>query len=243
MAKGVFGPRNIRILGLSIAVITLFSGQAVADFEKGQRAFSAGDVATALEEWKSAGYGGDARALYKLGKLYEDGVGVPQVYVRAHYYFNLAAAKGNAAARDARNRIARQMTLEELAEARSLASAGLPKIRPASGSETQKSSTENFDGKWRWSIDWMASACVGMRTEQMVVKDNTFTTMVTHPADSQLGWTTGKIDRSGKTSFFTAGQYIGIQFDGKFVGDTAAGVTVGNGEDSCHGTWKAEKIN
>lgn len=160
MMKGVLGLGKLKVLGLLIAVITLISGQAVADSEKGQQAFSA----------------------------------------------------------------------------------GYPKIRFLNGNQPPKAVPENFDGEWRWSIDWMASACVGTRTEPMTVRDNKFTTTITHAADSQVGWTTGKIDPLGKTSFFAAGQYIGAQFNGKFVGDKATGVVVAQGEVVCHGTWKATKI-
>ena len=62
-----------------------------------------------------------------LGASYKFGEGVPQDYVQAHMWFNLAAANGNVVAIEARNRIAASMTPEQIAEAQKLARKWKPK--------------------------------------------------------------------------------------------------------------------
>jgi TPR repeat protein len=82
---------------------------------------------------------GDPLAQLSLGLLYEEGTGVPQDFVQAHMWFNLAAAsnagyaisKGGtegllaanaAVAKDERNKVAASMTPEQIARAQELAS-------------------------------------------------------------------------------------------------------------------------
>ena len=55
-----------------------------------------------------------------LGKMYEEGRGVPQDYERAHMWFNLAALSGEYGIVD-RHRIAQKMTPQQIAEAQKLA--------------------------------------------------------------------------------------------------------------------------
>ena len=100
------------------AVLFLASVSARADYEAGQRAWDAGDPAAALTEWLAAADRGDRQAMRALGRLYRRGVGTPQDYVEAHMWFNLAAARGDAAAADERDALAAEMTPEERAEAR-----------------------------------------------------------------------------------------------------------------------------
>jgi tetratricopeptide (TPR) repeat protein len=57
----------------------------------------------------------------ELGNLYASGTGVPQDYVRAHMWFNLSAAQGYERAINYRDKIASQMTPEQIAEAQKLA--------------------------------------------------------------------------------------------------------------------------
>ncbi len=64
---------------------------------------------------------GDAKSQMLLGVCYATGRGVPQHYVFAHMWFNLAAAKGNETGKDLREIIAKDMTPEQIAEAQGLA--------------------------------------------------------------------------------------------------------------------------
>jgi TPR repeat protein len=60
---------------------------------------------------------GSVEALFQLGLMYSAGRGVPRDYVIAHKWFNIAALKGNKAARRYRSELAEEMTKSEVAEA------------------------------------------------------------------------------------------------------------------------------
>ncbi|MDD2714678.1 MAG: tetratricopeptide repeat protein [Candidatus Wallbacteria bacterium] len=64
---------------------------------------------------------GDAASQFNLGAAYETGLGVPQDYVKAHFWWNLAAASGNQEARKNRDTVAMKMTAEQVAEAQKMA--------------------------------------------------------------------------------------------------------------------------
>lgn len=75
---------------------------------------------------------GDCSAQYNLGKMFEYGDGVPQDYVRAHMWFNLAGssaldAKVRKRAAKSRGDLATKMTLEQIAEAQQMAREWKPK--------------------------------------------------------------------------------------------------------------------
>ena len=91
---------------------------ARADYEAGQTAWKAGRHAEALAQWQAAAKTEDVRAMLALGRAYVKGLGVPQDYVEAHKWLNLAAARGNAEAAAERDALAARMTTEEQAEAR-----------------------------------------------------------------------------------------------------------------------------
>ena len=74
-----------------------------------------------IAEAERAAAGGTSEALYQLGLIYSTGNGVPQDYVIAHKWFNLAAMNGSREARGIRAEIARDMTPEQIAEAQRLA--------------------------------------------------------------------------------------------------------------------------
>ena len=77
---------------------------------------------------------GHAGAQYNRGVAYGKGKGVPQDYVQAHMWFNLAASRFSASEAEDRDRavenrdmIASRMTPEQLAEAQRLAREWKPK--------------------------------------------------------------------------------------------------------------------
>ena len=59
----------------------------------------------------------DPNSIYELGLKYSTGEGVDIDYVTAHVWFNIAAMRGVAAARDWRAELAREMSAAEVAEA------------------------------------------------------------------------------------------------------------------------------
>jgi TPR repeat protein len=82
-------------LALFIALIFAFPMPATAGFYERLQAYYAGDYATALKEWRPLAEQGDANTQHNLGLMYYNGRGVPQDYVQAHMWWNLAAAVGH----------------------------------------------------------------------------------------------------------------------------------------------------
>ena len=73
------------------------AGQSVErSFRDGARAYEAGDYATALRHWVPLAQKGEATAQYNLGKMYENGQGLPQDYEEAAGWYWLAAKQGYA---------------------------------------------------------------------------------------------------------------------------------------------------
>ena len=103
--------------------LALFAALAAAlpagaeDYETGNRAWQAGRPGDAIEAWREAAAGGDARAMLALGRRYRDGIGLPQDWVLAHMWLNLAASRGAEDAVAERNALTRDLTPEERAEA------------------------------------------------------------------------------------------------------------------------------
>jgi TPR repeat protein len=64
-----------------------------------------------------------------LGAMYALGQGVPQDYVQAHMWFNLAARQGYSEARKGIDALAGKMTPSQIAEAKHLAGEWKPKSR------------------------------------------------------------------------------------------------------------------
>ena len=56
-----------------------------------------------------------------LGNMYDNGYGVPQDYIQAHMWLNLASAQGNEDARELRDTLADMMTPSQIEEAQRLA--------------------------------------------------------------------------------------------------------------------------
>ena len=118
---GPRGPRWGIIAGA--AMTALYVTAASADYEAGQAAWDGGRHVEAVAAWQGAAQAGDARAMLALGRALVAGVGVPQDYVEAHKWLNLAAGLGNLDAVAERDALAAEMTAAERAEARGLARA------------------------------------------------------------------------------------------------------------------------
>jgi len=76
---------------------------------------------TALNWFRLAAEQGHALAQSELGNIYELGLIASQDYVRAHMWFNLAAARGLESAVSRRNSLEQKMTLAKIEEAKNLA--------------------------------------------------------------------------------------------------------------------------
>ncbi len=113
-------------------------GTARADYEAGQRAWDAGHHSEALREWQASANNGEAKAMLALGRLYVQGLGVPQNYVQAHLWFSLAASRFEAEAMQERDALAARMVPEQVAEAQKLAEVWQPGATQPAASATRK---------------------------------------------------------------------------------------------------------
>ncbi len=95
-------------------------------------AYQRGDYTTALSELRALAEKGNANAQFFLGFMYDAGRGVPQDYVQAHMWFDLAASKFSPGEdRDKavkyRDRVAKMLTPAQISEAQKLALEWRPK--------------------------------------------------------------------------------------------------------------------
>ena len=91
-----------RALSSLMAVLAILSlaPHARADVKAGVDAWSRGDYATAISEWREPAERGDADAQFNLGQAYKLGKGVPQNLQEAEEQFGRAAAQGHIQASD-----------------------------------------------------------------------------------------------------------------------------------------------
>ena len=81
--------------GLTLAVLVGSVGMSWgADFQKGMTAAQSGDYATALREWTPLAEQGDANAQFKLGSMYQQGIGVPKDNKIAIKWLTLVVKQG-----------------------------------------------------------------------------------------------------------------------------------------------------
>ncbi len=112
-------------------VLLLAPTSASTDWDAGFSAYDRKDFKTAFEEFKKHAQQGDADAQYFPGTMYFEGTGVPQDYVLAHMWFNLAASRVGYILRElytkTRNAMAKKMTPSQIEEAQRLARRWKPK--------------------------------------------------------------------------------------------------------------------
>jgi TPR repeat protein len=96
-------------------------GNTQAQFGLGALFSAKKDYIEALKWYRRAADQGYPRAQHHLAFLYFAGLHVPQDYVLSYMWENLAAAQGEMGARESRDRIAADMTREQIAEAQRLA--------------------------------------------------------------------------------------------------------------------------
>ena len=106
-----------------------------ANYQAGIAAYEAKDYKAAFDDWLLVAERGDGEAELRLGKLSEEGLGVPQNYIEAHRWYNLASAAGVPRAASARDALAAKMSKEQLAEAQQLAAAWRPAGAAAAASD------------------------------------------------------------------------------------------------------------
>ncbi len=71
--------------------------------------------------YRRAAEQGDAQAQFNLGVMYERGRGVPQDFIRAHMWYNVAAAAWDSDdAREHRDSVASRMTAAQIGKAQKM---------------------------------------------------------------------------------------------------------------------------
>jgi TPR repeat protein len=98
-SAGATKMKIFKYLAFSALLTMSVSGASAQDIDKGFAAYAAGDYQTAFKEFLPLAEGGDARAQYNLGLMYDNGTGVPQDYAEAVKWYRLAADQGNAIGR------------------------------------------------------------------------------------------------------------------------------------------------
>jgi len=111
----------MRTFGILFVVLGLAGPAVAGPLEEGVEAVVRGDYATALQLLRPLAEKGDPDAQINLGNMYFDGNGVPQDYVQAHKWFDLAGS------RLYRDTLAAKMTPAQIAEAQKLAREWKPK--------------------------------------------------------------------------------------------------------------------
>lgn len=114
-------------------------GLANADYADAMRYYDQQEYRQALQEFREAARNGDADAQYMLGRLNEAGNGTTQDFVKAHKWYNLAAARGHRHASEARDSLAERMTDAQVAEAQQAARGWQPEEADSSQATSQAS--------------------------------------------------------------------------------------------------------
>ena len=114
-----------RILFAVFLVVACATVAAADSNEEAKSAYGRGDYALAAQLFRSRAEQGDARAQNNLGGMYTQGRGVLQDFIRAHMWFNVAAAalsgdEGKAAMKN-RDHVASQMTAAQIGKAEEMA--------------------------------------------------------------------------------------------------------------------------
>lgn len=75
------------------------------------------NYAESVRWWRKSAEQGYAKSQYGLGLMYDKGKGVSRDYIEAYKWFNLAAAQGIERAATLRDRLQRDMTPSQIAQA------------------------------------------------------------------------------------------------------------------------------
>ena len=86
------------VLGVLLVALALMAPLARANYDAGLTAYDVGDYAKAYAEWLPLARQGDARAQFKIGVMYQQGLGVGANSVEAMQWYRMAANQGHARA-------------------------------------------------------------------------------------------------------------------------------------------------
>ena len=108
----------IFIVGASLMLGGGFS--CAEPVEHGFEAYKRGDFSNALRIFRLVAEQGHVLAQSNLGALYFNGYGVPQDNIYAHAWFNIAASNGSDLGAGNRDKVVKEMTKDQIAEAQRL---------------------------------------------------------------------------------------------------------------------------
>ncbi|MCW9002462.1 MAG: hypothetical protein OQJ87_07050 [Rhodospirillales bacterium] len=235
-------PRRIALCLIAVLGSFGLTSPSTADYYDGLRAFDAGDYATAIIEWEKAGAARDTNALYRLGKLYEEGLGVPQNFVRAHAFFNLAAAAGNKDAKTARDVISARMTMDELAQARTLATewseSGAQQLTIM---QAKTGDVSRFDGEWRLTHISGSGHCSALQFTGIRITKGKIEGIASLGPDPNLGYFSGKVLPNGAFSAFTGTALVSLEISGDALLSELDWKVAMSGHATCTSTWKGRR--
>ena len=97
------------------------------DFQNAQNAYDRQDYETAYKLLAPLGEQGHAFAQFNLGTLYDKGKGVPQDYVLAHMWWNIAGSNGDKNAVTSKNTVEKDMTPQQIEKVQEMARNWKPK--------------------------------------------------------------------------------------------------------------------
>ena len=106
---------------LSMVLVGATGRAMAADLAKGAAAYEAGDYATAVQERRPLAKAGHAESQFNLGLIYGMRQGVPQDYIAAYMWLNLAASNGITRAIPARFLARRLLSQAEIEQAQARA--------------------------------------------------------------------------------------------------------------------------
>ena len=95
-----FKTAKLALAGAALPLAALLAAPALADVKAGVDAWSRGDYAAAVAEWKTPAANGDADAQFNLAQAYRLGRGVPADNAKARELYRQASVKGHVKAAD-----------------------------------------------------------------------------------------------------------------------------------------------
>jgi TPR repeat protein len=110
------------VIGAVVTAHLLGTSAAFAGpWEDGMAAYNRGDYVPAIRVFRTLAEQGNAKAQNVLGVMFRKGEGVAKSPARAHMWFSLAAARGDAKAKTELREVARTMTAQEISQAKEMA--------------------------------------------------------------------------------------------------------------------------
>ncbi len=159
------------IFSLLVLMYLLIPISAQADYSDGLHAYLKGHYEQAFQELSPLARNGNPQAQYLLGSMFANGNGVKKNLVRAHALFSLAAAQGHEKASLYKEEISWDMSADQIAESKNLATQWQSKTQEAEKSEPVKKETiaaiqERLKelGHYSGAIDGL----MGSRTERSI---------------------------------------------------------------------------